>query len=173
MINVIDAPFPYLIGVQTCVLQEALNNQVIEMPQHVTVVNLDQMEIQTYESSVSTCKWPSREFKVLREKLIKATNCVYERPHQDLEMIDSAFMRIIADPDEDDAQIDALGVRDAFLEFMSRIMENYKKYIKDPGVNAAGRPVNDHAQSRDFFNYDKFRADNDATRPQTFIHKLT
>ena len=64
-------------------------------------------------------------------------------------------------------------MRDAFLEFMSRIMENYKKYIKDPGVNAAGRPVNDHAQSRDFFNYDKFRADNDATRPQTFIHKLT
>ena len=87
-------------------------------------------------------------------------------------MIDSAFMNIIADPDEDDEQVDALSVRDAFLEFMSRIMENYKKYIKDPGSKAGG-PVNDHAGSQDFFNYDKFRADNDASRPQSFIHKLT
>ena len=33
--------------------------------------------------------------------------------------------------------------------------------------------MNDHAQSKDFFNYDKFRADKDASRPQSFIHKLT
>ena len=33
--------------------------------------------------------------------------------------------------------------------------------------------MNDHAGSKDFFNYDKFRADKDASRPQTFIHKLT
>lgn len=32
MINVIDAPFPFLIGVQAQILNEALNNQVIEMP---------------------------------------------------------------------------------------------------------------------------------------------
>lgn len=48
-----------------------------------------------------------------------------ERPHSDLEMIDDAFMRIMVDPDEEDNEIDAIGVRDAFLEFMSRIMENY------------------------------------------------
>ncbi len=59
-------------------------------------------------------------------------------------MIDDAFMRIMVDPDEEDNQVDALGVRDAFLEFMSRIMENYKKYLKDPGMSA-GQPVNDHA----------------------------
>jgi hypothetical protein len=51
-------------------------------------------------------------------------------------MIDDAFMRIMVDPDEEDNQVDALGVRDAFLEFMSRIMENYTKYIKDPGMSA-------------------------------------
>ena len=53
----------------------------------------------------------------------------------DLEMIDDAFMRILVDPEEDN-QVDAIGVRDAFLEFMSRIMENYKKYIKDPGMSS-------------------------------------
>ena len=32
---------------------------------------------------------------------MKATNCVDERPHPDLEMIDDAFMRILVDPEED------------------------------------------------------------------------
>ena len=103
---------------------------------------------------------------------MKATSCVQERPSHELEMIDDAFMRILIDPEEEDNQVDAIGVRDAFLEFMSRIMENYKKYIKDPGMTD-GAQVNDHAGSKDFFNYDKFRADKDASRPQTFIHKLT
>lgn len=95
---------------------------------------------------------------------MRATQYVGERPHPDLELVDDAFMRILVDPDEEDNQIDSVGVRDAFLEFMSRIMENYKKYLKDPGMNA-GRPVNDHASSKDFFNFDKFRQEKDATRP--------
>ena len=136
MINVIDAPFPYLIGVQASIFNEALNNQVIEMPQHVTIVNLDGPDIQTNESSVATSKFPQREFKALKEKLMKCTMCVGERPHSDLELIDDAFMRIMVDPDEEENQIDAIGVRDAFLEFMSRIMENYQKYLKNPGVSA-------------------------------------
>lgn len=101
----------------------------------MTIVNLDGPDINTNESSVATSKFPNREFKVLKEKLMKATNCVDERPHMDLEMIDDAFMRILVDPEEDN-QVDAIGVRDAFLEFMSRIMENYKKYIKDPGMSS-------------------------------------
>jgi len=47
MINVIDAPFPFLIGVQAQIINEALANQVIELPQHVTIVNLDGPDIQT------------------------------------------------------------------------------------------------------------------------------
>lgn len=142
------------------------------MPQQVTIVNLDSPDIQTSELTVATSKFPATPFKILKEKLMKAANCVDYRPHPDLQLIDDAFMRIMVDPDEEDNQIDALGVRDAFLEFMSRIMENYKKYIRDPGMSA-GQPVNDHAGSRHFFNYEKFRADKDASRPQTFIHKLT
>ena len=49
-----------------------------------------------------TCKFPAREFKTLKEKLMRATGCVGERPHPDLEMIDDAFMRIMVDPDEED-----------------------------------------------------------------------
>lgn len=71
------------------------------MPQHVTIVNLDGPDINTVESSVATSKFPTREFKILKEKLMKATNCVEERPDQDLEMIDDAFMRIVIDPEED------------------------------------------------------------------------
>ena len=97
---------------------------------------------------------------------------VDQRPHSDLDLIDDAFMRIMVDPDEEGGEIDAIAIRDAFLEFMSSCMENYKKYLKDPGQDN-DTPVNDHAGSKDFFNYDKFRADRDATRPQTFIHKLT
>ena len=102
MINVIDAPFPYLIGVQASIFNEALNNQVIEMPQHVTIMNLDGPDIQTNESAVATSKFPQREFKALKEKLMKCTMCVGERPHSDLELIDDAFMRIMVDPDEEE-----------------------------------------------------------------------
>ena len=142
------------------------------MPQHVTIVNLDGPDINTTESSVATSKFPTREFKVLKEKLMKATVCITERPHPELEMIDDAFMRILVDPDEEDSVVDSIAVRDAFLEFMSRIMENYKKYIKDPG-SKVNTPVNDHAGSKDFFNKEKFRSDKDASRPQSFIYKLT
>ena len=51
-------------------------------------------------------------------------------------------------------------------------MDNYKKYLKDPGTNGGGS-VNDHAASKDFFNFDKFRQEKDASRPQSFIYKLT
>jgi len=51
------------------------------MPQHVTIVNLDTPDINTTELTVNSTKFPVREFRVLKEKLMKATNCVTERPH--------------------------------------------------------------------------------------------
>lgn len=72
------------------------------MPQHVTIVNLDGPDINTSELTVSNTKFPVREFKILKEKLMKAASCVTEHPHSDLEMIDDAFMRILIDPDEED-----------------------------------------------------------------------
>ena len=51
-------------------------------------------------------------------------------------------------------------------------MSNYHKYLKDPGLNKEGK-VPDHANARDFFNFDKFRTDKDATKSISFINKLT
>lgn len=76
---------------------------------------------------------PGKEFKILKEKLMRATMSVDERPHLDLEMIDDAFFKILVDPEELEHQINEIEVRDAFLEFMQRVMHGYKKYIKDPG----------------------------------------
>lgn len=66
-----------------------------------------------------------RDFKQLKEKLLRATQGVTERPDPDLEHVDDAFFRFMQDPDEIDNYIDDIEVRDAFLEFMQRIMANY------------------------------------------------
>lgn len=97
------------------------------------MVDLDRNEVQTGESVLLSSKMPTKELKVLRDKLTRATRSVEFRPHPDLQMVDDAFFKILADPDDADDQINPLEARDAFLEFMSRLMENYKKYIKDPG----------------------------------------
>lgn len=76
-----------------------------------------------------------REFKQLRDKLLRATSGVIERPDPDLEHVDDAFFRFMQDPDEIENYIDDIEVRDAFLEFMQRILANYQNYLKDPGLN--------------------------------------
>ena len=63
MIDVIDSPFPFLIGVETSVLNEALFNQSIEMSDAVTVIDLDTRELTTAEFVIQKSKMPSREFK--------------------------------------------------------------------------------------------------------------
>ena len=103
---------------------------------------------------------------------MRATTSVDYRPHPDLDHVDDAFFKVLMDIDEEQNQIDDIEVRDAFLEFMCAIMHNYKRYIKDPGLNVDGS-VPDHANSKDFFNFDKFRAEKNAQQHHTFIYKLT
>ena len=50
---------------------------------------------------------------------------------QMLMQIDLAFNMAFVDPDED-YYINHYEVRDSFLEFMSFIMKDYTKFIKDP-----------------------------------------
>ena len=45
MIDVVDAPFPFLIGIQSQILNEAINNQLIMLSPTVTVVYLDENRI--------------------------------------------------------------------------------------------------------------------------------
>ena len=171
-IDVIDSPFPFLIGVQKHILNEALFSQSIEISNAVTVMDLDTRELTTSEFTTQKSKMPSKEHRILKEKLMRATTSVDYRPHPDLENVDDAFFKVLVDLDDENSQIDDIEVRDAFLEFMSGIMHNYKRYIKDPGINDDGS-VPDHANSKDFFNFDKFRSEKDARQPHTFIYKLT
>jgi hypothetical protein len=137
----------------------------------VTQVDLDQSFVHTTESAIQHSKMP-RETRQLRDKLVRATAGIQERPDPDLEHVDDAFFKFLLDPDEIENHINEIEVRDAFLEFMQRIMANYHKYLKDPGLNRDGT-VPDHANARDFFNFDKFRQERDASKSHTFINKLT
>ena len=132
MIEVIDAPFPFLIGVPQNIYDEAIETGQIELPPSVTLVDLDNCFVHAPETVTETTKMPAKEFKILKEKLMRATMSVDERPHLDLEMIDDAFFKILVDPEELD-QINEIEVRDAFFEFMQKVMNGYKRYIKDPG----------------------------------------
>lgn len=171
MVDVLDAPFPFLFGIQAQILDNALMSQHIILSNEITQVDLEHNKIFTQEFTTRASKMP-REFKQLREKLLRATNGVTERPDPDLEHVDDAFFRFMQDPDEIDNYIDDIEVRDAFYEFMQRILANYQKYLKDPGLNKDGN-VPDHANACDFFDFDKFRADRDATKSISFINKLT
>lgn len=171
MIDVLDAPFPFLFGIQASILQNALMCQHIILSNEITQVDLDTSKVFTAEVTTRVCKMP-RDFKTLREKLLRATSGITERPDPDLDHVDDAFFRFMQDPDEIENYVDDIEVRDAFLEFMQRVLANYQKYLKDPGLNADGT-VPDHANARDFFHFEKFQADREATKSISFINKLT
>jgi 23S rRNA maturation mini-RNase III len=58
---------------------------------------------------------------------------------------------VCRDPDDDDDSVYEIEVRDAFLEFMSKIMQDYKKFFKD--VHNADGQVPERVNSRDCFNF--------------------
>lgn len=116
---------------------------------------------------------PQKELKTLREKLMRATASIKQRPHPDLEQCDFAFQTQFFDPDDEDGNegVYDIEVRDAFLEFMQRIMCDYKKFFTD--VHNADGSMPDRVNSRDCFNFQKFRAYKDGTKPESFIYNLT
>lgn len=135
MIDVIEAPFPYLIGIDPLMLKD---QESFEIPNEVFRVDLDSGFISLRDAKP---KLPSKEFKLLKQRLMKATEGI-ERPHPDLELVEQAFN--VVQLDFDDAGSDSEGdgdervrpfrfdeyeIRDAFLEFMSSIMSGYTKYL--------------------------------------------
>jgi hypothetical protein len=98
--------------------------QHIMLSNEITQVDLDSSKLFTQEYSTKSCKMPPA-FKPLREKLLRAASGITERPDPDLEHVDDAFFRFMHDPDEIDNYIDDIEVRDAFLEFMQKILTNY------------------------------------------------
>lgn len=138
-------------------------------------MNLDANAIYCSDRELSKTRMPTKEWRTLREKLLRATSCIDQRPDPHLEQCDHAFQTIFSDPDEDGlAGVDEIEVRDAFLEFMSRMMGDYKKFLKDVGGAGKGlQSVPELANSRDFFDREKFLLAKDSGKFDSFLFKLT
>jgi hypothetical protein len=58
---------------------------------------------------------------------------------------------------------------------MSKTMGDYKKFLRDLSAGQGGGvdTVPEHANSRDFFDREKFLISKDSLRPNSFLFKLT
>jgi hypothetical protein len=116
VVEAIEAPFPFLIGVE----EHVIRSTQVEINEEVVVVRLDDDIIQPPDSSGFK---HYKGFKTLKDRLIRATSHITTRPDPLISHLDEAFFRIWRDPDdEDSAEIDIIVVRDAFLEFMQGVM---------------------------------------------------
>ena len=152
MIDVLDAPFPYLIGIEASLLDGHLQ---AELGPEVTQVRLDTGTVYTAEKITETVRMPHKELRILREKLLRATASIKVRPSPSLEQVDHAFKLPSGLSDEAQSEVDHIEVRDAFLEFMSRIMSDYKRFFKDVHMENGQMP--ERVNSTDCFNLQKFR----------------
>lgn len=118
MKDVLDAPVPYLIG-----LGQNVNSQ--DLPLDVMRVHLDTNKILNVESLP---KLPSALYTNLLTKLKSAVNFVVNNKDPMLQVVDQAFNVIFIDPDEK-LDFDYILVRDAMLEFMTKILQGYKKWV--------------------------------------------
>ena len=122
MIDMLDAPFPYLVGVEPNPDLECLDiEDVVKVELDCAKIYLpDEMMMQS-----SMPKMPGKEYRTLKQRLIKATehfDCIPDKVL--LCQVDLAFNMSFKDPEED-YLFNHLEVRDAFLEFTSSIMSGY------------------------------------------------
>ena len=119
LVSFIDAPFPFLIGVETDVLSD------LEVPEGVNTVMLDDG---VFEMQEHLPKIPTRELKYLTSRLRKAC-AIFKKPDPVLKTVNEAFNTVFIVEAEEEEKFNELEVRDAFLEFMQGIMKNYPKFI--------------------------------------------
>lgn len=118
MKDVLDAPVPYLIG-----LGQNVNFQ--DLPLDVMRVNLDANKVLNVESLP---KLPSTLYTNLLVKLKSAVSFEVNSQDPMVQVVDQAFNVIFIDPDEK-PEFDHILVRDAMLEFLSKILYGYEKLI--------------------------------------------
>ena len=53
-------------------------------------IDLDNNVVKAEEKILETLKMPQKEFRNLKEKLMRATACIKQRPHPDIESVDLA-----------------------------------------------------------------------------------
>ena len=119
LVSFLDAPFPFLIGLETEVLGD------LDVPEGVNTVMLDEG---TFEMQEHLPKIPTRELKYLTSRLRKVCS-IFKKPDPVLKTVDEAFNTVFIVEAEEEEKFNELEVRDAFLEFMQGIMKNYPKFI--------------------------------------------
>ena len=135
MIETLDAPFPFLIGIEPTPLLDELDieGDVIRVELDTGVVMLPADEL---GGSQHVPEMPFRERKALQTRLHKASEHLVEQTEIPdpamLEQVDLAFNHACVYDPEEEHLFDHLEIRDAFLEFTSSIMTGYTKYLKDP-----------------------------------------
>lgn len=121
MMDVLDAPFPFLIGIEPFIIRE----DFFEISNEVYRVDLDNGSISLRDSKPKV----SKEYKILKQRLMKATEGII-RPDPLIEQADLAFNNRLIDPEEDtEFYIDEYEIRDSFLEFMQSLMAGYTKFL--------------------------------------------
>ena len=65
-------------------------------------IDLDNNVVKAEEKILETLKMPQKEFRNLKEKLMRATACIKQRPHPDIESVYLAFQNIFMDPEDDE-----------------------------------------------------------------------
>lgn len=170
MIETLDAPFPFLIGIEPTPRLEEL-----DIEGDVIRVYLDTGVVMVPNDHLTGSHFPEmpfRERKALKTRLHKASEHLVEQtdiPDQAmLEQVDLAFNHACVYDPEEEHLFDHLEIRDAFLEFTSSVMIGYTKYLKDPSEQPEQITC-----SRDCFDIDKFRLQKDAKKSYSFIYRLT
>jgi hypothetical protein len=83
MVDILDAPVPFLFGIESAILNEAQVDFEM-LRQEVSQVFLDENQISTPEKVLETVKMPQKELRILREKLLRATSTIKQRPDPEL-----------------------------------------------------------------------------------------
>jgi hypothetical protein len=109
-------------------IDKALVPEGLDIPNEATRVYLDEGNIFLEED---TPEIPDKLIKTLRSRLARATKNVKRNKHRLLK-IDYAFNTHFIDPDESTEELNVLEIRDAFLEFMSTMMQHYTKCLIAP-----------------------------------------
>lgn len=118
MKDFLDTPIPSLIGL-------GQNVSFQDLPLDAMRVNLDTNKVLNLESLP---KLPSTLYNNLLTKLKAAVTFTVNGNDPVLQVVDQAFNVIFIDPD-DKPELDYFLVRDAMLEFMTKILYGYEKLI--------------------------------------------
>ena len=118
MKSIVDAPVPFLIGIPG-------NMSFRELPLEAVRVDLDNNKVLMSEALP---KIQPAYYTNLITRLKSAINFTISRSDQFIQNVDQAFNVVFMDPDEKQT-FDYILIRDAMLEFMSKLLSGYEKLI--------------------------------------------